>query len=117
VQEVGAVRYRDRTDAGERLAEAVRPLDLVRPVVLALPRGGLPVALPVAAAHGVGADVVVARKVTLPGRPEVAVGAVAEGSAVPVLSAWGRAVDAAVLAAAVAEAVAEVSRRARTYRG
>jgi putative phosphoribosyl transferase len=61
------------------LAERVVALRLDAPVVLALPRGGLPVAAEVAAALGAPFDVVVARKIGAPGRPELAVGAIAEG--------------------------------------
>ncbi|WP_336923147.1 phosphoribosyltransferase [Aquipuribacter sp. SD81] len=111
------MRYRDRDDAGERIAPAVAHLGLARPVVLALPRGGLPVARPVAAALGTSLDVVVARKVTLPGHPEVAVGAVAEGRAEPVLTPAAHGLGERVVAAAVAGAREEVARRARAYRG
>ena len=72
-------RFRDRVDAGRQLAERVAALGLADPVVLALPRGGLPVAAEVAAAIGASVDVVVARKIGAPGRPELAVGALAEG--------------------------------------
>ncbi|MEZ5248448.1 MAG: phosphoribosyltransferase family protein [Ilumatobacteraceae bacterium] len=79
----GPSRFADRRDAGRRLAERVRRSiavdDLHDPLVLALPRGGVPVAVAVAAALGAELDVLVARKVGLPGRPEVGVGAVAEG--------------------------------------
>lgn len=73
--------YRDRDDAGRQLAEAVvaavdhDQLDDV--VVLALPRGGLPVAAPVAQALGVSLSVLVVRKLGAPGQPELAVGAIA----------------------------------------
>lgn len=71
--------FRDRTDAGNRLAEPIVALALAEPVLLALPRGGVVVAAPVAARLGVPLEVVVARKVGLPGQPELAIGAVAEG--------------------------------------
>jgi predicted phosphoribosyltransferase len=67
--------FRDRTDAGERLARAVADLKPERPLVLALPRGGLPVAERVAAALGAPLDVLVVRKIGAPGNPEAAIGA------------------------------------------
>ncbi|AEV86350.1 phosphoribosyl transferase [Actinoplanes sp. SE50] len=73
--------FRDRTDAGrrlaERVAEAVGPVR-TRPLVLALPRGGLPVAAPIALRLGAELDIVVVRKLGAPGRPEFGLGAVAE---------------------------------------
>lgn len=71
-------RYRDRTAAGRVLAEAVRDSGpFARPVVLALPRGGVPVAVEVAAALAAPLAVVVVRKIGAPGRPELAIGALA----------------------------------------
>ena len=74
-----AVTYRDRTDAGERLADHLAELDLHEPVVLALPRGGVPVAYEVATRLRAPLDVVVARKLGAPFQPELGIGAVAEG--------------------------------------
>jgi putative phosphoribosyl transferase len=72
------VVFLDRTDAGRRLAEIVRVRPLADPVVLALPRGGVPVGIEVARATAADFDVFVARKVGAPGRPELGVGAIAE---------------------------------------
>lgn len=71
--------FRDRLDAGRRLA---RQLDYLRGrdlVVLGLPRGGVPVAYEVAKALGAPLDVIVVRKLGLPIQPEVAMGAIGEG--------------------------------------
>lgn len=73
------MRFADRTEAGQRLAAALSDLDFVDPVVLALPRGGVPVALEVARALGAPLDIVMVRKIGLPGQPEVALGAVVDG--------------------------------------
>ncbi|WP_026118707.1 phosphoribosyltransferase [Nocardiopsis salina] len=67
--------FRDRLEAGERLADELAAQEWNRPVVLAMPRGGVPVAVPVARRLGAVLDVVVARKIPVPGSPEVAVGA------------------------------------------
>jgi putative phosphoribosyl transferase len=76
------MRFRDRLEAGRRLAEAVGALGVPDPVVLALPRGGVPVAFEVATALGAPLDVVVARKIGAPGQPEYGIGAVAEDGVV-----------------------------------
>lgn len=81
-----AIIFRDRTDAGEQLAQEICQIlpanNVVRPIVYALPRGGLPVALPVARRLGCPLDVVVAKKIGHPQNPELAIGAVtADGKA------------------------------------
>ncbi|KQZ07653.1 phosphoribosyltransferase [Agromyces sp. Root1464] len=73
--------FKDRTDAGRRLAAALAGVDLGQPVVLGLPRGGVPVAAPIAAALGAPLDVLVVRKLGVPGQPEVAMGAIGEQGA------------------------------------
>jgi putative phosphoribosyl transferase len=77
------MRFRDRLDAGRQLAEALhaRHLPLTDPLVLGLPRGGVPVAAEVAAALDAPLEVFVARKVGAPGHEEYGIGAVAEGGA------------------------------------
>ncbi|WP_101065476.1 phosphoribosyltransferase [Roseovarius salinarum] len=71
--------YHDRTEAGETLARALQACEMRRPVVFALPRGGLPVAVPVARALGAPLDLLLVRKIGLPGQPEVAAGAIVDG--------------------------------------
>jgi putative phosphoribosyl transferase len=78
--------FRDRTDAGRRLAELVgsrlerssRQQGVAGGLVLGLPRGGVPVAAQVATALGLPLDVLVVRKVGVPSQPELALGAVGE---------------------------------------
>ncbi|MBX0293543.1 phosphoribosyltransferase [Haloarcula nitratireducens] len=70
--------FANRTEAGERLAAAIARANVDADVVLAIPRGGLPVGRAVADALDVPLDVVVARKVGAPGNPELAVAAVAD---------------------------------------
>jgi putative phosphoribosyl transferase len=76
-------RYRDRTQAGRQLADAVAALDLPDPVVLALVRGGLPVALEVARRLKAPLDVLLVRKIGAPFQPELAMAAVAERMSPP----------------------------------
>ncbi len=111
--------FRDRHEAGRLLGERLAPLRDERPVVLALPRGGVPVAAEVAAALGAPLDVIVVRKLGLPFQPELGFGAIGEGDI--------RLIDSDLIRRAglsegeVAEVEArervELSRRVRRYRG
>jgi putative phosphoribosyl transferase len=73
------VIFRDRREAGERLAEALSPLAGTDAVALAIPRGGVVVGSAVAERLGLPLDVVIPRKVGAPGNPELGLGAVAPG--------------------------------------
>jgi putative phosphoribosyl transferase len=70
--------FQDRVDAGRKLAELLRPYADASPVVLALPRGGVPVAYEVARVLGAPLDVCIVRKIGAPIQPELAIGAVSE---------------------------------------
>src|SRR5215204_6118264 len=112
--------FRDRVEAGELLGQALaryRGQDDV--VVLALPRGGVPVAREVACVLGVRFDVFVVRKLGVPGHEELAMGAIATGG---VRQVNRDVVDALGIPATVIDAVAareqhELERREREYRG
>ena len=118
--EVSLQLFRDRIEAGELLGEslsAYRDRDDV--VVLALPRGGVPVAREVARALGVPFDVFVVRKLGVPGHEELAMGAIATGG---VRQLNRDVVDALGIPASVIDEVAareqiELDRREREYRG
>ncbi len=71
--------FRDRKDAGQRLARSLAAFARARPIVLALPRGGVPVAVEIAKAFAAPLDLVLVRKIGVPGQPEYAMGAIAEG--------------------------------------
>lgn len=71
--------YQDRREAGRRLAEQLLHLKDSRPVVLALPRGGVPVGFEVATALDAPLDLLLVRKIGVPWQPELAVGAVVDG--------------------------------------
>ncbi len=111
-------RFRDRTEAGIALGEALRDLGLEDPVILALPRGGVPVAREVARALDAPLDVLVARKIVAPGNPELAIGAIAEGGVTfvnrDVIAALG--IGDTELGEAAEHAAAEVRERAQGYR-
>ncbi len=72
--------FRDRQEAGKRLAAALASFKEQRPVVLALPRGGVPVASEVAEELTAPLDLVLVRKIGVPAQPELAMGAIAEGT-------------------------------------
>jgi predicted phosphoribosyltransferase len=74
--------FRDRREAGIELGEELRRHPMAQPVVLGLPRGGVPVAAAVASALGVVLDVIVVRKLGLPSQHEVAMGAIGEDGVV-----------------------------------
>lgn len=71
-------RFRDRRQAGRRLAARLEPLRETEPVILGMPRGGVPVAAEVARELDAPLDVVLVRKIGAPQNPEYALGAVAE---------------------------------------
>ena len=73
------MRFSDRSDAGRLLADRLAQLDLPDPVVLALPRGGVPVALEVARRLRAPLDLVLVRKIGTPGHEELAAGAIVDG--------------------------------------
>ncbi len=75
-----AWRFQDRDQAGRELAAAIARLALVDPVVMALPRGGVPVASHVATALGAPLDLLLVRKLGAPGQPELGMGAIADGN-------------------------------------
>jgi putative phosphoribosyl transferase len=112
--------FRDRTDAGQQLAQALRHLPLNKPVVLALPRGGVPVAVEVAKALDAPLDLLFVRKIGAPYQPELAVAAVAEGGVISVNEDMVDAGD-TVMRAYIAEdaqrQLQEIARRRQRYLG
>jgi putative phosphoribosyl transferase len=111
----------DRSDAGRRLAQVLLPYRERRPVVLALPRGGVPVAAEVAAELDAPLDLVLVRKIGVPAQPELAMGAVVNGGAPIVVRN-----DDVIALAGITEAqfnairdreLAEIERRRRLYLG
>jgi putative phosphoribosyl transferase len=74
----GDVRFADRRDAGRRLAALLGDLRHENPVVVGIPRGGVPVAAEVARALEAPLDIVLVRKIGAPGNPEYGIGALAE---------------------------------------
>ena len=111
--------FEDRRDAGRRLAGKLLRLKDARPVVFALPRGGVPVAYEVSRALGAQLDVFVSRKLGAPDQPELGIGAVAVGG-VRILNRdviRRLRVPDEYVERVTAREVAEVNRRLRYYRG
>ena len=113
--------FTDRRDAGRLLAERVAALNLTDPVVFALPRGGVPVALEVARRLHAPLDLILVRKIGAPGFPEVAMGAVVDGENAQtivnddIFRETGA--DAAGLGRARRRELAEIERRRAVYLG
>jgi predicted phosphoribosyltransferase len=112
-------RYQDRRHAGRVLAAALQKYAGRRDVVvLAVPRGGVPVAYEIATRLGVPLDVFVVRKLGLPGHEELAMGAIASGGVLvlnrPVIEQL--AISEATLQRVIAKEQAELARREQMYR-
>jgi putative phosphoribosyl transferase len=112
-------RFADRRAAGRQLAARLVEYAGEHPVVLGLPRGGVPVAFEVAAALGAPLDVIVVRKLGVPSQPELGMGAVGEEGARVLNDDVIRIVEVtpAELATVEARERAEVTRRADRFRG
>ena len=112
--------FRDRTEAGQRLAKELKEY-ANRPdvLVLGLPRGGVPVAFEVAIALNVPLDVFLVRKLGVPGQEELAMGAIARGGVrllnEEVIESWHISEEA--IARTVAQEQQELERREWAYRG
>jgi putative phosphoribosyl transferase len=117
----GARLFHDRRDAGRQLAAALGRLRSEAPLVLALPRGGVPVAFEVARALRAPLDLILVRKIGAPWQPELAAGAVVDGERMDlvvneeVVAALG--LSAVELRQQAEAEVREIERRRRAYLG
>ena len=114
------MRFGNRTEAGQHLAKRLKAYANRSDVlVLALPRGGVPVGYEIAQALNAPLDVFVVRKLGVPGREELAMGAIASGGARvlnrEVVDSLGISAD--TIAAVAAQELQELERRERAYRG
>lgn len=113
--------FRDREDAGVKLGMELSKLQLQQPIVLALPRGGVPVAIEVAKALNAPLDLLDVRKIGAPGNPELAVAAIVDGDPGDIV--LNReiveiyAIDEGELRALIANERLELERRRAAYRG
>ncbi|MDE1157537.1 MAG: phosphoribosyltransferase family protein [Neorhizobium sp.] len=116
--------FQDRADAGVKLAEAVSEAglsDLADPILIALPRGGVPVAFAMAHRLGLPMDVLIVRKMRAPGDPEIGIGAVVDGRIPRVViteeAVRGLSLPPGYLDTERHHQIAEVERRHRMYFG
>lgn len=113
--------FDDRSDAGRRLAKALAKYKGRGAVVLALPRGGVPVAAEIAAALGAPLDLILVRKIGAPTQPELAMGAVVDGAA-PIVVRNEEVIELSGVTAdefdaTCASELAEIERRRKLYIG
>jgi putative phosphoribosyl transferase len=113
----GRLLYRDRRDAGRALASRLKEIDFESPVVVALPRGGVPVAYEVANELGAPLDIALVRKLGAPDQPELGIGALGEEGTVVIDAGAVRAlgVSSRELESAIARERAELERRRARY--
>jgi predicted phosphoribosyltransferase len=113
-------RFANRSEAGRQLATALESHRLDRPIVLALPRGGVPVAFEIAKALDAPLDIAFVRKIGAPGHPEFGIGAVVDGRKPEMIlnEAVVRALrpSPSYVEAEMARQLAEIERRRRLYR-
>ncbi|KEO50762.1 erythromycin esterase family protein [Thioclava pacifica] len=115
------LRFTDRAEAGRMLGERLAGMDPDRPIIYGLPRGGVPIALEVARKLGAPLDLVFVRKISAPGSPEVALGAIVDGAhpQMVINEAVRRHshADAAYLESERARELEELERRRKRYLG
>jgi len=120
-EQFGRRAFADRESAGRILAERLAALNLKDPVVLALPRGGVPVGAEIAKRLGAALDLVLVRKIGHPWQPELAIGAVVDGSEPQLVKNEEALCDLPDAERALAEGEArelkEIERRRRLYFG
>jgi putative phosphoribosyl transferase len=115
------ILFADRSEAGRRLADVLAERGLDDPIIYALPRGGVPLAVEIGRRLNAPVDIVLVRKIGAPGSPELALGAVANGeAALTVLNpdvARTTGATQAYLDRTRDEELAEIERRRRLYLG
>jgi putative phosphoribosyl transferase len=111
--------FKDRSDAGRQLARAFIGYKDRHPVILALPRGGVVVAAEIAAALEASLDLILVRKIGVPGQPELAMGAVVDGTPPVVVHNEDviafEGIDESQFTATCESELAEIERRRRRY--
>src|SRR5437667_3875695 len=113
--------FANRRSAGRQLSQRLQHLRYERPVVLALPRGGVPVGFEIAERLDAPLDIILVRKIGVPWQPELALGAVVDGADPQVLIndklVAELAVEADYIAGETARQLQEIERRRKIYLG
>ncbi|OJW61590.1 MAG: phosphoribosyltransferase [Sphingomonadales bacterium 63-6] len=112
--------FANRREAGRMLADAIEPLGLADPVVLALPRGGVPTAFEIARRLKAPLDILLVRKIGAPGHEEYGIGALVDGACPQIViderAASLTGADAAYIERECARQLTEIERRRAAYR-
>lgn len=113
--------FENRSEAGQKLADALSGYRDQDPVILALPRGGVPVAAEVAATLNAPLDLILVRKIGVPLQPELAMGAIVDGGAPTIVRnedvIRSEAIDDRQFKAVCDDELAEIERRRQRYLG
>lgn len=116
----GRDHFANRREAGRMLAEAIEPLGLADPVILALPRGGVPLGYEIAKRLHAPLDILLVRKIGAPGHEEYGIGALVDGASPQIVidekAASLTGADAAYIERECARQLAEIERRRAAYR-
>lgn len=108
--------FRDRKDAGLKLADALRPYRRDSPLVLAIPRGGVEVGFHVALGLDAPLAILVARKLPLPGNPEAGFGAIAEDGSTVLVEAPASRIGPEIIEEIIRQQRQEIQRRIQVLR-
>ena len=109
--------FKNRKDAGEKLAKALEKYREENPVILAIPRGGVEVGLQVAAKLNADFSLVIARKLPFPDNPEAGFGAIAEDGSTFILESAYYWLEGETIERIKQQQIAEIERRIKTLRG
>src|SRR5262245_54134412 len=118
---MGRAMFTDRRAAGRQLAARLHHLHQAEPLILALPRGGVPVGCEIARELNAPLDIRLVRKIGVPWQPELALGAVVDGADPQVLINEGLvnelAIEQSYVTSETARQLSEIERRRRVYLG
>jgi putative phosphoribosyl transferase len=109
--------FKNRKDAGEKLAQALESYSAENPVILAIPRGGVEVGLQVSKSLGADFSLVIARKLPFPDNPEAGFGAIAENGSTVLLENAGYWLAGETIDRIKKDQIAEIERRINALRG
>lgn len=109
--------FRDRTDAGHKLGEALTEFRGQHPLILGIPRGGVRIAREVAETLNTTFSVIIVRKLPFPENPEAGFGAIAEDGSLYIVPGMDNSLPASVVDRTTSRQEAEVTRRIRMLRG